>query len=241
MNFKKAVLITLLISIFLVGTLGAVNAASSSKSTKATLKVTAPKVTNTYKESQTFKVTVKNKKTGKTLKNVKATIKIGKKTYNKKTNSKGIITINTKSLKKGTYKVVIKIKATKKYKAASKKSTIKIVTSKTQTTNKTKLKTHFEFEGMQYNRALNGHLNGVTITLKLVDENGKVLKKPITGQSYIHYYAGTTKTYGPEASGTSGSSLYIARDIGGWDTFIVVEFKGDDEYEPTSYQREIGT
>lgn len=81
----------------------------TSKVTKVSLKVSAPSVTNVYKKSQTFKVTVNNKNTGKSMKNVKANIKIGKKKYNKKTNSKGIISINTKALKKGTYKVVISL------------------------------------------------------------------------------------------------------------------------------------
>lgn len=237
MNFKKAILVALIISVFIVGAVSTASAAS----TKATLKVSAPKVTNEYKKSQTFKVTIKNKKTGKAMQNIKANIKIGKKTYNKKTNKKGIISINTKSLKKGTYKVTIKIKATKKYKKASAKSTIKITSPKTnsQTTNQGKLKTHFEFEGMTYNRAANGRLNSVSVTVNLIDEKGNVLKKPITGQMHIYYYAGTTQTYGPEATGTSGSTLEIFRNIGGWDSFITIDFKGDDKYEPTSYRRDI--
>lgn len=232
MNLKKAILVALILSVFIVGAISTASAAS----TKVTLKVSAPKVTNEYKKSQTFKVTVKNKKTGNALKNVKANIKIGKKTFNKKTNKKGIISINTKSLKKGTYKVTIKIKASKKYKKASAKSTIKITSSKTK---QGKLKTHFEFEGMTYNRAANGRLNSVSVTLNLVDEKGNVLKKPITGQMHIYYYAGTTQTYGPEASGTSGSTLEIFRNIGGWNSFITVDFKGDDKYEPASYRSDI--
>lgn len=239
MNFKKAILVTLLISIFVVGMVSTVSATS----TKATLKVTAPKVTNTYKQSQSFKVTVKNQKTGKAMKNVKATIKIDKKTYNKKTNKKGIIIINTKSLKKGTHKVTIKIKATKKYKKASAKSTIKIVkksdTNTNQTTSKEKIETHFTIKEIRYSRSGNGALKGAHVTLNLVDANGKILHKSIKGSMRRWDY--DTFWYvnvGDVVTGKSGEEMYLTCDDWGADQ-IFVSFAGDEDYESSSYTIKI--
>ena len=139
MNSKNKLLVLLLIAAFIIGSVGAIGAASAKTSsngklTKATLKVSAPAVTNVYKKSQTFKVTVKDKKTGKAMKGVKVTIKVytGKKykTYQVKTNGKGVASINTKSLSKANHKVLINIKGNKKYKGASAKSSIKISKAK---------------------------------------------------------------------------------------------------------------
>ena len=81
------------------------------KIAKAKTTVKAPKVTNKYKKSKLFKVTVKNKANKKAVSNVKVKIKVytGKKykKYTVKTNSKGIGKINTKTLKVGKHKVVI--------------------------------------------------------------------------------------------------------------------------------------
>ena len=83
------------------------------KIAKAKTTVKAPKVTNKYKKSELFKVTVKNKATKKAVSNVKVNIKVytGKKykKYTVKTNSKGICKINTKTLKIGKHKVVITV------------------------------------------------------------------------------------------------------------------------------------
>ena len=92
------------------------------KKSQATVK--APKVTNKYKRSAYFKITVKNKITKKTTKKVVLKVKIGKKIYNLKNNKKGIAKFNTKSLKVGTYKVKI-TSGNKNYKI-SKTSQIKI-------------------------------------------------------------------------------------------------------------------
>ena len=73
--------------------------------TKTTVK--AAKVTNKYKKSQYFQVNVKNKDTGKAVKNVYVKLKIDKKTYKVKTNSKGTAKFNTKNLKVGKHNVVI--------------------------------------------------------------------------------------------------------------------------------------
>jgi hypothetical protein len=81
------------------------------KVNKAKTTVKAPKVTNRFKKSKYFKVTVKNKATKKAVSKVKVKIKVytGKKykTFTVKTSKKGIAKINTKSLKKGKHKVVV--------------------------------------------------------------------------------------------------------------------------------------
>ncbi len=73
--------------------------------------VSAPKVTNKYKQSNYFKITVKNKATGKVVSGLKLKLKVytGKsyKIYTVTTNSKGVASFNTKGLSKGTHKVVI--------------------------------------------------------------------------------------------------------------------------------------
>lgn len=81
------------------------------KIAKAKTSVKAQKVTNYFKKSGYFKITLKNKATKKPASNVKVKIKVytGKKykTYTAKTNKKGIAKINTKQLKIGGHKVVI--------------------------------------------------------------------------------------------------------------------------------------
>lgn len=95
---------------------------------KALTTVKAPKVTNKYKKSKYFKVTVKHKSTKKFVKGLKLKVKVytGKKykTYSIKTNSKGVAKINTKKLKVGKHKVVIS-SANTNYKVSA-KSTIVI-------------------------------------------------------------------------------------------------------------------
>ena len=87
------------------------NATSAIKVSKAKTTVKAVKVTNKFKKSKYFKLTVTNKATKKPVKNIKVKLKIytGKKYAIKtiKTNSKGIAKFNTKSLKVGSHKVVI--------------------------------------------------------------------------------------------------------------------------------------
>lgn len=78
---------------------------------KAKTTVKAPQVTNKYKKSKFFKVTVKNKATHKAVSNIKVKLKVYTdkkyKEYTVKTNSKGIAQINTNALKLGKHKVVI--------------------------------------------------------------------------------------------------------------------------------------
>ena len=101
---------------------------TSIKIDKARTIVKAPQVTNKFKKSKYFKVTIKNKETKRMLSNVKVEIKVftGKKfkTYTVKTNKKGIAKINTKNLKTGKHKVLIS-SGNKNY-IISKNSLIKI-------------------------------------------------------------------------------------------------------------------
>ena len=73
--------------------------------------VKAPKITNKFKKSKYFKVTIKNKATKKVIPKIKVKIKVftGKKykTYILKTNKNGMAKINTKNLKIGKHKVLI--------------------------------------------------------------------------------------------------------------------------------------
>lgn len=80
---------------------------ASVKITKAKTTVKAPKVTNKYKKSRYFKLTVKNKASKKAVKNTYVKLKIAKKTYKIKTNSKGVAKFNTKKLKVGKHAVKI--------------------------------------------------------------------------------------------------------------------------------------
>lgn len=104
---------------------------SSIKIKKAKLKISAPKVTNYYKASKLFKVTVKNKESNKVMKGIKVLIKIftgnNYKKYSLKTNKNGVVKINIKSLAKGKHKVTVNVKESSKIKKASAKSTISTV------------------------------------------------------------------------------------------------------------------
>ncbi|WP_292885974.1 hypothetical protein [Methanobrevibacter sp. UBA212] len=101
---------------------------SSITISKASYAIKAPK--KTLKKSGAYKITVKNKASGKGLKGVKLTVKVytGKKfkTYTIKTNKNGVASLKTKALAKGTHKVVINIKKSGQYNAAKKTSSIKI-------------------------------------------------------------------------------------------------------------------
>lgn len=98
----------------------------SVKVNKAPTKVKAPKVTNKFKKSKYFKITVKAY--NKPVKNVKVKVKVftGKKSKicNIKTNKNGLSKLNTKKLSRGKHKVVIS-SGNKNYKISA-KSTIKI-------------------------------------------------------------------------------------------------------------------
>ena len=93
---------------------------------KAASKITAKKKTfKRSKKVKKYKITLKSGKNP--IKNVKVTIKIGKKTYKAKTNAKGKATFKIKKLtKKGKYNAKINFKGNKYYKAVSKKVKITI-------------------------------------------------------------------------------------------------------------------
>lgn len=104
-----------------------VNAHSTITIKKAVAGVKAPKVTNKFKKSKYFKITVKSNK--KPVKKLKLKIKVytGKKFKNFyiKTDKNGLAKLNTKSLKVGKHRVEIS-SANKNYKVSA-KSQIKIV------------------------------------------------------------------------------------------------------------------
>lgn len=87
--------------------------------------VNAPQVTNTFKKSQYFKVTVKVGKSP--VKNTYVKIKIDKTTYKLKTSSSGVVKFNTKNLKVGKHNVVISSGNSNYYMSAKSLITIKIV------------------------------------------------------------------------------------------------------------------
>lgn len=95
---------------------------------KATATVKAKKITAKYKKSKYFKITVKNKASGKVVGKIKVKVKVytGKKykTYVLKTDKKGEVKLNTKKLSRGTHKLEITSK-NKNYEFY-KKSSIKI-------------------------------------------------------------------------------------------------------------------
>ena len=84
---------------------------SNSVKTPKKTTVSTPYTKFIFKRSSKFKITIKDKETNKTIKNLKILFKIkdGKKykTYTLKTNSKGIATFSTKKLSKGYHKFTI--------------------------------------------------------------------------------------------------------------------------------------
>lgn len=103
---------------------------SSIKIAKATLAVSAPKVTNCYRQNEYFQVTVKNKYSKAPVSGIKVFINVytGKKfvTLTAKTNSKGVASFSTKSLSCASHKVIVNIKETTNFRKASAKSTITV-------------------------------------------------------------------------------------------------------------------
>ena len=95
---------------------------------KAKTIIKAPKVTNKYKKSKYFKVTVKDKQTKKALKKIKIKLKIythkKSKTYTVKTDKNGVAMFKTNKLSKGLHKVIIE--SGNSNFIISKKSSIKI-------------------------------------------------------------------------------------------------------------------
>ena len=102
----------------------------TAKISKAKLNIQAPEITTDANTSKSFKITVKNKETGKAMKNIKVNVKVytGKnyKTYNLKTNSNGQSSISTQGMSVSAHNVAISVKADKNINAATSKSTITI-------------------------------------------------------------------------------------------------------------------
>lgn len=111
----------------------------SVKVSKAKINIQAPKITTTANAPKYFKITVKNKETSKTMKNVKVAVKVytGKKykTYNLKTNANGQVCISTEGLDNSTHNVLIEVKGTSKINKATSKSTITITNPENNTTS----------------------------------------------------------------------------------------------------------
>ena len=105
--------------------LGIHNFGSIDKLIKTQTMVKAPKLTKMHKESGTFDITIKDKKTKKPIKNLKIKLKIGNKVYTVKTNSKGVAKFHTHSLYVGEHAVLIYSGNDEYYVYA--KSTIKII------------------------------------------------------------------------------------------------------------------
>ena len=110
---------------------GNANYTTASKDVKVTVKKATPKLTakkKTFKKSKKTKkytVTLKDN-TGKAMKKVQLTLKIGKKTYKAKNNAKGKATFKIKkSTKKGKYNAVITYKGDNYYNKITKK--VKII------------------------------------------------------------------------------------------------------------------
>jgi hypothetical protein len=98
------------------------------KLVKVPTTIKAPSVENKFNKTKYFKVTIKNKNTGKAVVHLKIKVQLtrGGKTivYTIKTDEKGVAKLCTKDLSVGTYNVVL-APATSKY-SVSGKSTIKI-------------------------------------------------------------------------------------------------------------------
>ena len=94
---------------------------------KKDTRVSAPKLTTTFNQTKYFKVTIKDKKTKKTISGIKIKIKLSKAKFTKyfiiKTDSKGIAKLNTKELLNGTYKVEVS-PANNKYRISAKSTII---------------------------------------------------------------------------------------------------------------------
>lgn len=210
--------------------------ASSKKSSvtikQATLTVSAPKTTNEYKKSQLFRVTVKNKQTGKAMKGVKVAVKVytgsNYKIYNVKTDSNGIASINTKDLSKASHNVVISVKKTAKYKAASAKSTITIIKQKINT--RITIENCFRYGGN--NDAL------YHIKASLTDTNGKgISNKDVYIQTKIIIRGSVTASHNTKV--TTDSNGVVECDInavlGGITSYdVTVIFEGDSNYRPST-------
>ena len=225
--------------------------------TKKAVSIKVNKLSAKFKSGKKFKAKVIESKSKKPVSGIKVILKVDdKKAVTLKTNKKGIVSYSTKKLKVGNHKVLLKVKSTSKFKKASKKTSIKITkaTKKAKTTkskssnskssnsqsSKSKIETDFKLEGYSILKYPNGGLRGVRITLNLIDANGNVLNKKITGQIRMTKdNPWTEKALGPVASGVSGSPLTIEKEYDGYQLYVRVKFAGDSNYESTSYTMDL--
>ena len=185
---------------------------------KASYNIVAPKVTNPYKVGN-FKITVKNKASGKVVSGVSLTVKLytgsSAKTVTVKTNSKGMATVSTTSLNKGNHKIVVSAKATKSYNAASKTSYANIVAKATTSISYSDL--------TYYNNPDTNSIVAVSANLILKDANGNPIKKTLTMK---------------HSNGENG--FYLADEDNVMAVFcdgtgtLTVKFAGDSNYKPSS-------
>lgn len=189
---------------------------SSIKVSKAKITISAPKSVSVYK-SGTFKVTVKNKNTGKAMKGIKVTLKVftGKKyrTYNVKTNSKGVASVSTKSLSVTTHKVLVNVKGTSNVKKASAKSSVKVIKQKTPTSIRN---SSIVYKYLDDKRIGVSGVFGVYANNKLL--NNADIDLYLANGIYL-------KTI------SSGSQSFISFTMGN----IKLKFDGDAYYSPSSY------
>ena len=93
---------------------------------KASVKITSKnKVFKAKAKTKKYSATLKDNK-GKVMKNIKLSLKVGKKTYTAKTNKKGVATFKVKLNKKGKYSAKVKFAGNKYFKALSKKVKITV-------------------------------------------------------------------------------------------------------------------
>ena len=207
---------------------------NSKKTTKSTLKISAPKVTKVYKKKGAFKVKVTDKKTKKPVKGVKVKIKVyDKKTkiYTLKTNRKGIVTITTKNLAKGIHKVVIKVMGSEKYKKTSVKSYITIKSKKdnSKSDKSSKIKTRIYHYGTDYEYKPDGSFSGISLSLAIFtdddgDGDGEIVR-PVTvvwGDNIRSQY-------------DSNENVFINKYMLQKSSSFKIIFGGDSKYKGCSY------
>ncbi len=209
---------------------------SSVKISKASYNIIAPTVTNGYKQAGSFKITVKNKASGKVVSGVKLTVKVytGKKykTYSLKTNSKGVATISTKALTKTTHKVVISTPKTTYYNAASKSSSIKIV-------NKIATKLYVGDSNTWFTGNYGGGFLIAAGHVELRTSSGKLLaNKKLSYVCRIGSFSGTvidSGTFNSSAS-TDDYSRNMWTNPGGHSSplYYTIKFSGDGLYSASS-------
>ena len=190
---------------------------SSIKITKSGVAISAPSQYAVFNKGPSFKVTVKNKASKKSVAGITVTAKIYTgtkyKTLTAKTNSKGIATFSTKGFSKGKHAIKISTKANANYLSGSAKSSMNVLASKITTYL-------IVTQGIRFIIGNSGWVVTSAIAT-LRDINGKELFKPIKVHSLNH---GTTTE-------TSGSTIPIRLSYSEAYTF---RYAGDSLYKPAT-------